>query len=435
MRGPPRPLAFVGVAALALASVFTLPACDGSECRASEACDDTPVEHGVWVNMGGPPRPPPPNVDPVPLAPAVRLEGRFDTRDERGPRCAWPSCRATAVFEGNTARVTLAEQTEPWMTGGPSEWDVFVDGVWSWKLVAQPGVHEYTLVSGVHWGRHEVELYRRTEARYGTTQIRGFDFHVGVMQPAPARRHRRIEVVADTTASGLGLGGIGRGEGCPGGVDAATWQNARLAFPQRLADLLEAELDATVAAGAGVVQNRWRLDPTTMIERQERALPFETETTAAPTSGRQPFSFTRAPRPVDAIVVMIGESDFALGLPRDEGAPSEAALREAYGVLVDRLRQRAPTAEIFLATSPTASDASPPGRRTRTTIARATFAIAEQKRERGDLFVRAISPRAATPSERTACAGHGDAAFHERVARDLAETIRATSLTDRWWAR
>ena len=390
-------------------------------CSSEKVDSGTPVEHGVWVNMGGPPLPDAPRVDEVPLHPAVRYEGRFDRRDAAGPKCAWPACRATASFEGNTARVTLREEAEPWMTGGPSEWDVLVDGEWKWKLVAQPGVHEYTLVTGIHWGVHQVELYRRTEARYGTTQILGFDFHVGVLQAAPRARPRRIEVIGDATSAGFGIEGVGRGEGCPGGANEATWQNIRLAYPQRLADLLGAELDATVATGAGVARNVWRPDPTTIAELQERMLPFD------PSS-----AMVHETRPVDAVVVMVGESDFAIGLPDDDGVPSDDEFRAAYADLVDRVRARLPGAEIFLATSPTASDREPEGRRTRTTIGGAILAITDERRDRGDLWIHAIAPGPAIASELTACAGHGNEAFHERVAQELAERIRERSMTKKW---
>lgn len=393
-------------------------------CSSGKTVDDTPVEHGVWVNMGGPPQPPEPRIQAIPIDPAVRYEGRFDHRDEAGPKCAWPACRATAVFEGNTARVTLREEAEPWMTGGPSEWDVLVDGEWKWKLVAQPGVHEYTLVKGIHWGVHQVELYRRTEARYGTTQILGFDFHVGALQGAPRARTRRIEVIGDATSAGFGIEGVGRGEGCPGGADEAAWQNIRLAYPQRLANLLDAELDATIATGAGVARNVWRPDRTTIAELQERLLPFDPSSALASDA-----------RPVDAVVVMVGESDFAIGLPNDDGAPSDDEFRAAYADLVDRVRARLPGAEIFLATSPTASDREPEGRRTRTTIGRTVSAIADERRDRGDLWIHAIAPGPAVSSELTACAGHGNEAFHERVAQELAERIRERSMTKKWTVR
>lgn len=380
-----------------------------------------PVEHGVWVNIGGPPTPPAPNVDEIAFHPEIRFEGRFDRRDVAGPRCAWPACRAVAVFEGNTARVWLNEEAEPWMKGGPSEWDVFVDGVWKWKLTAELGVHEYTLVSGIHWGVHEVELYRRSEARYGTTQILGFDFHVGVLLSPSRPRARRIEVIGDATSAGVGIEALGRAEGCPGGTDEAAWQNIRAAYPQRLADLLDAELDAAVASGVGVAKNWWRPDPVTIGTLQERALPFDATSAIAYDS-----------RALDAIVVMVGESDFAVGAPEDDGPPTESEFKSAYDDLVGRLRMRAPTAEIFLVTSPTASDASPAGRRARTTIGHSVLAIAEARRNDGDLWVHAIAPGPAQPSELTACEGHGNIAFHERVAQELASRIREVSTTDKW---
>src|SRR5205085_6880986 len=146
-----------------------------------------------------------------------------------------------------------------------------------------------------HWGEHRIELYRRSEAQFGTTQIRGFDFHVGQFRAPPTPASHRIEVIGDASSAGFGIEGVGRGEGCPGGANAARWENMRIAYPQVLADFLDGELMAAVFTGKGVARNVWRLDPTPMTAIHERVLPFD------PSS-----AFTSDVKQPDAIVVMLG---------------------------------------------------------------------------------------------------------------------------------
>src|SRR5205823_5008659 len=84
-----------------------------------------------------------------PGAPAVRFVGRFDTRDPAGPTCGWPGCRIIATFSGTAVTARLVEHVDDWMEGGPSEWDVAIDGALLPKLVLQLGQHDYVLASGL----------------------------------------------------------------------------------------------------------------------------------------------------------------------------------------------------------------------------------------------------------------------------------------------
>lgn len=350
-----------------------------------------------------------------PGKPEVQLIGRFDTRDAAGPKCAWPGCRIVARFDGTEASVEMNEIVETWMDGGPSEWDVAVDGTWRDKLVMKPGSSKYVLATGLAKGPHTVELYKRTDAQNGTTQFVAFDFAGGTLLAPPARKQRRIEIVADSVATGYGVEGVAAAVNgtCPGPGYAARWANFRVSLGARLAETVDAELFGTVHSGKGISRNIWRPDTDTLPVLFERTIP--SDATSA-------WDFSRWS--ADAVVVMGGGNDFDIGQPTDDGPPSLEQFQTAYAAFVDAIRKHYPQAHLFLTVSPSVSDATPAGRNTRTNIRTGVNAVADAKHAQGDARVYAIEPGAAQPGELTGCDGHGNPAFHERVAKELAAAIR-----------
>ena len=345
--------------------------------------------------------------------PAVRFVGRFDTRDPAGPICAWPGCRIIADFEGSTVSVRLDERAESWMKGGPSEWDVTVDGTLLPKLVSSVGVHDYVLARDLGKGPHRVELFKRSEAQDGFSQFLGYDFgDGGSLLPPPPPSARHIEVVGDSQPAGFGV--EGPGVECAGPAWAARYENFHISMSARLADLLGADLHGTVYSGKGLVKNITRTDHETMPILYPRANPLD-DTSVWDFSQFVP----------DVIVMMIGGNDFAIGEPYDDGPPSLFEFTSAVSAMVATFRSHAPSAHIFLALSPSVSDVRPPGRHSRTNVKSAYDAVARQRANDGDDRVYSVAPPVAAESELTGCDGHGNAAYHERVAQQLAELVKA----------
>lgn len=342
-------------------------------------------------------------------APEVQLIGRFDYRDAAAPECAWPGCRAIARFSGTQVSVKLEERSAAWMEGAPSHWDVAIDGVLQPKLVLSPGVHDYVLATGLPHGDHVVELYKRTEAQNGTTKFRGYDFAGGMLLAPPARRTRRIEVIGDSGIAGFGI--EGEGADCPGPDWGSQWQNFRAAMGEQLGGALDAEVQGTVYSGKGMAKNIWHPDTDTMPRLFPRALPNDPSST---------WDFSRYVP--DVVVIMIGGNDFAIGQPVDEGPATLAEFTEAYDAFVVKLRAVYPAAYVFLAVSPSVSDAEPAGRSSRTNV---LAGVEDVVARRADARVSSVVPPIAQPSELTACNGHGNAAYHRRLAADVAAAVRA----------
>lgn len=350
----------------------------------------------------------PPSEDPT--VPAVRYWGRFDATAEDGPTCGWPGCQIAANFRGTEVSVTFDEKLDDWMIGGPSEWDVTIDGVSMDKLVLWGGKQTRRLATGLAPGPHSVLLFKRSEAQNGITQFLGFDFgEDGALLPPPPRKKRRIEVIGDSGSTGFGI--EGRGPVCPGVQQAATFENFHKSFGARLGELFDAEVHGTAYSGKGIVRNIWRPDPETMPVLYGRANPIDPRS-----------SYDLRAYVPKVIVVMIGGLDFAVGQPYDDGPESVADFTRGYEEFVAGLRTHYPRAEIFCVVSPSAEDID--GHAIRTELLAGVTTAVTDLRGAGDAHVTLVEPAVAKPEELTGCEGHGNAAFHDRLAGEIATAIR-----------
>lgn len=402
-------------APLGLALVLALAsACSGGD---EPPATGTDAPAAVGAPAPGPGSAAPPAASPADEPsgpPAVGLVGRFDTRDPDAPLASWPGARIVARFEGDAVSVRL-DETVVDEEGGPSEWDVTMDGKLGAKLVLRAGTHDYVLAKGLAAGVHTVELYRRSEAQNGVTRFLGFDFEQGKLLAPPRRPERRIEIVGDSQPAAFGVEGVWQGPDCPGADWASRYQNFHKSFGARLGETLAADVHGTVYSGKGIERNIWRPDKDTMPRIYGRANPLD------PASSWDFKAFSP-----DAVVVMIGGNDFAEGLPRDTGTPSVDRFSQVFDAFVKELRAAHPNAHIFLALSPSLSDAEPAGRGTRTNVQAGIDAVVAERAAAGDARVYAVAPRVAdVATELTGCDGHGNDAFHARVAAELAVVVRA----------
>lgn len=349
---------------------------------------------------------------PEPGIPAVQLVGRFDERDPAGPKCGWPGCRVIARFWGTQVSARLVDDSGE---SGPSEWDVAIDGRWSSpKLVLSRTARDYVLARDLPRGKHTVELYKRTEGQDGVTQFLGFDFAGGSLLPPPPRKTRRIEIVGDSDVAGFGYEGA-LGADC---TTAPKWwarfENFRAAWGERLAQKLDAELNAVVFSGKGFYFNIWRPDLETIGVLYPRSNPID------PTS-----TFDRTRFVPDVEVVSIGGNDYNMGQPEDTGpAPLDGFTQKARELTAE-LRTSYPETHIFLMAYAVLTDEYPPGRLRRTNVETALKTVVKEHEDAGDARVYFVAPPPSVASELTACDGHGGPEYHERIAQFMAEAIAA----------
>ena len=328
------------------ALMLLLTACNGragsNDSASASAPSPSPSDPGVQPSSPTSPSDPaaPPSAPGAPSAPAAPPEpdtgppavqriGRFDDRDKGGPKAGWPGVRIIANFDGTEVSARLSEEIG---NAGPSEWDVAIDDQWRpQSIVLDAGPHDYALATNLPRGKHKVELYKRTEGQNGVTQFLGYDFHGGTLLPPPVRLQRKLEIVGDSDVSGLGYRGALTGTCLPGPSWAASLEDFRQAWGQRLATSLDAELNATVFSGKGFYFNIWRPDTETIGILYPRSNPVDASSVFDATE------FTP-----DAVVIALGGNDYNMGLPEDTGPAPLDGLTQKIRELTTTVRTRYP---------------------------------------------------------------------------------------------
>lgn len=414
----------LGIRFVSLASIGALVAsCAGGDSMGEGVSRPEPPAPEVPSPGGGADTPTPGDAGRVPTdeeldtppvdttVPAVQFIGRFDTSDPTGPECGWPGCRIVARFEGTEVSASFDEKVDDWMIGGPSEWDIVIDGTLLPKLVLGYGTQRDALATDLPAGTHTIELYKRSEAQNGVTQFLGFDFGHGRLLPPNPRKTRRIEIIGDSTSAGFGI--EGEGPVCPGTQQAATFQNFHRSYGALLGEAFDAEVSGTAYSGKGIVKNIYRPDTETMPILYGRANPVDPNSTFALSS--------YVPK---VIVSMIGGLDFAVGVPYDDGPEPVSDFASIYSEFLATLRKNYPDAEIFCVVSPSAADVDA-DHPIREDLQQGVTAAVNDRNAKGDAHVTLVVPPIATPDELTGCEGHGNPGFHQRLAKQLADVVRS----------
>jgi lysophospholipase L1-like esterase len=224
-----------------------------------------------------------------------------------------------AGFEGTDVSVQLNDS-------GRNQFTVVVDGQVNATLKAQAGSHAYVLAQGLAPGRHEVEVYRRTEADQGVTTFEGFDFGAqGTLLAPPAPKARRLEVIGDSIS--CGYGNEGADTSCGFSPDT---ENHYLTYGAIAARSLGAELTTVAWSGKGVVNN-YNTDTTDpMPSLYNRVLPGDASSV---------WDFSVKPH---AVIINLGTNDFST-----DGDPTTEQFRDGYMGLVEQVRAGAPDAFIL----------------------------------------------------------------------------------------
>ncbi|MGC4094479.1 MAG: SGNH/GDSL hydrolase family protein [Polyangiaceae bacterium] len=253
---------------------------------------------------------------------SLRFVGRVDRSDPAGARFAWSGSGFVARFQGSSVSVKLSA----------GQFTVLVDGAEKPKLVADGNMTE--LASGLAPGEHTVEVYRRTEANQGESQLLGIDFGSGKALPPSPAPARRLEIVGDSITCGYGNEGPNRD--CHFSPDT---ENHYLSYAALTARALGAELHTIAWSGKGVVCNYGDgasscVDP--LPTYYERTLPARADS-------RWDFSQWQA----QAVVVNLGTNDFST-----QEDPTPAEFEAAYKALLARIRTNYPEATILLTNGP-----------------------------------------------------------------------------------
>ena len=333
--------------------------------------------------------------------PALVYIGRFDTSDPVGPQMGWPGARVVARFDGTAATVQLT-QTDGY-SGGPSYFNVFIDGVESTPFSLEGASVVVPLASGLSAGEHVLELEKRTVATLGTVRFEGFTFKggTGLLPPLPRAPHR-IEFMSDSTIDGYGVLG-NTATTCPTG-DPPQYNDSHNSFASFTATASNAEMVLSAYSGKGLTVDEDTADTEFYQILFPRALPDDPASV---------WTFhTDVP---DAVVMSLG------GVDMDGLAAAPAGFQTSYDSFVGTVRGHYPTAAIWLTVwSQITNDPVA----TRTAMTNALQAIVTARSAAGDhnLFLY-VFPEA-TAADGTGCEGHATAAHEQAMAALMTTEIQ-----------
>lgn len=326
---------------------------------------------------------------------AIHFIGRFDTRDPKGPRFAWPGSQIRTRFSGTGAMLELRDS-------GTDQLSVSVDGATPSVIKTRVGTDRYPIATGLPDGEHDLVITKRTETFVGTAQLLGITSTEGrplVPTPKPFTRH--IELIGDSITCGYGIHGADGS--CKFSVDT---EDESASYAQLTAAALDASHTAIAWSGIGMYRDYGGATKDQMPVRFFRTLGDDANST---------WSFTVLP---DVVVVNLGTNDFAKG---DPGPAFEAA----YERFLSDLRTKIPAAPIIVALSPMFRDTFPVEQSIRRKAAARLKAIVAARTSKGDAKVSYFEfDEQHGGADGYACDFHPSQTTHEKMSAKLVTEIK-----------
>lgn len=332
----------------------------------------------------------------VPVSdPRVALMGRVFRPEPGRIRFGYPGVTLRVRFEGPSLAMRLSTQTPN------THLDVLVDGGAPRVVQPRKGDSDVVLAQGLGPGPHSVDVVHRTETWMSIVDVRGFLLAPGgrLLDPAPWPQ-RRLLFVGDSVTCGERI------DRQPGETEPFASSNGRLSYGMLIARALDAQAHLVCYGGRGLVRDwRGRSDVLTGPQLFDLAVADETGGPAWDHASYLP----------DAVFVSLGTNDFNLAI----GAlPEREPFVSAYVRFVKTIRERYPSAHVFLTEGAIVNDESDPRRAPKTVL---RDYLAETARRLGDPRVHLVDSQhyPGDPSN-----AHPTREQHAAMARDLAPVIR-----------
>jgi lysophospholipase L1-like esterase len=325
--------------------------------------------------------------------PTMRLVGRFDTSDSKGPRFGWPGSSIHTRFEGTSIAMSLKD------TGG----DVFgisIDGVDQPKVTVTASTANYPLAAGLAAGTHSLVLTKLTESNVGTAQLLGFQLDTGkALDPTPEPAPHRIEVLGDSISCGYGVDGADQTCTFSPGTE-----NVGRTYIALTAAALNAEFVDVAYSGKGIYREYGGATTNQMPTLWNRTIADDASST---------WNFSRYTP--DVLVILLGANDFHTGDPGQ-------AFTDAYGGFVKAARAKYPNATIVCTLSPMLADA--PGQPYRTSASGYINSVVTAANTAGDKKVLYFEFDVQQGTDGYGCDWHPSATTHQKMATKLTATLK-----------
>ena len=256
----------------------------------------------------------------------IHYEGRIDWRDSQQPSMSFPGSALVVHFRGSgfDARLstTIADHIQ-----------VVIDGKPVAALAVAKDPAYYPIANDLPAAEHTAILYKCTEANRGTLRFSGLRLAPGTRLLNVPQAKRNIEFIGDSITAGYGDMAADQHEHVS--PENSNWYFTYGAIAARE---LGAEQVTVAVSGIRLTQSgEWDAMPRVYrrVHPNDRDLAWD---------------FKGGPVP-DVVVINLATNDFRLP------PPSESEWTRTFGVFLDIVRLRRPSAEIYIADGPLMSGA------------------------------------------------------------------------------
>jgi hypothetical protein len=265
--------------------------------------------------------------------PNISYEGRILYRPDAA-ELSWPGTSATIQFDGNGVSAVLKDMDTA------NYYNVIVDNKFISKFHTDTLKHSYVLASGLQEGKHQVQLFKRTEWDKGKTLFYGFELPKGAkLLPSPAPKKRKIEFYGNSITCGYA-------DEDSSGKDRwyGYFENNYVAYAAITARHFDAQYSCISKGGIGILVSWF---PLLMPEMYDR-------TDATDSTSKWDFSKYTP----DVVVINLFQNDsWLVNMPNHEQfkhrfgtkAPDESSIITAYKDFVASIRNKYPNASIICA--------------------------------------------------------------------------------------
>jgi hypothetical protein len=253
----------------------------------------------------------------------IQYYGRVDFSNHLQPAFDWPGIYIKAAFDGTSCKIVLS---------GTNCFDVFIDGIFSAKILCGTKKQIFTVGSALVNSRHELLIVKRTESCLSPSVFYGLYLDPGKeLLKLPAPPARKIEFIGDSYTAGY-ANEYGSPD-CPLSESDSVlmkFTNTHKAFGPITARAFGAQYQVNAYSGKGLVRNF------NGIDKGKELLYYYDRTLISPCyRGKCGLKWDFNWKP-DVVVICIGINDFQGDPPHADSSVYERELNR----FVENLRMR-----------------------------------------------------------------------------------------------
>lgn len=260
----------------------------------------------------------------------ISYEGRIMMTNDAAV-LMWPGTAVRIDFVGTGLSGVVKDQDTS------NYYNVIVDGMVTGKIHPDTSRKDYRLATGLHYGRHSIELFKRTEWDKGKTWFYGFAFEgKTVLADPPKMPARKMEFFGNSITCGYAI------EDRVGDSPIGYFENNYDSYAAITARHFNAQCHYTAKSGIGIMVSWFPLIMPEMYNRLD------------PTDSASRWDFSKYTP--DLVVINLLQNDaWITNMPANEQfkrkfgtrRPSEDLIIESYRNFVRTVRQVYPEAQII----------------------------------------------------------------------------------------